>query len=93
MKQIKQVFLVGISIAVLSGSVLAQEETPRISLDFNEQCNNIFRHYCVSGNHERAVNRMLLIKKERGEKISIRLIKKIARSTPSRTYTPPPQPE
>jgi len=93
MKQVKQIFLVAMSIAVLGGSVMAQEEAPRMSLSFSESCNNVFRHYCVAGGHETAVNRVLLILKERGEKITVKLIKRVARSTPLRSYTPPPKPE
>lgn len=93
MKQFKQIFLVAMSIAVFGGSVIAQEEAPRMSLSFSERCNNVFRYYCVSGGHEMAVNRTLLILKERGEKITVKLIKRVARSTPSRSYTPPPKPE
>lgn len=86
---IKQVFLVLFMTATLAGSALAQEEAPRLSLSFSEQCNNFLRHYCVSGNHQRAVDSKLLAMKRKGITITVKLIKRTARTTPSGIYVPP----
>jgi len=91
MRLVKQVFLVLTTVVTLSGSAIAQDEKPRLSLAFSEQCNNFLRHYCVSGNHQRAVDSKLLAMKERGITITVKLIKSTARSTPSGIYIPPEQ--
>jgi hypothetical protein len=76
-------------------AAVAQDEAgqPRVTLDFSEQCNNFLRHYCVAGNHEAAVNQVLLTLKERGTNITVKLIKQVARRTPSKVYIPPAPPE
>lgn len=67
--------------------IYAQQEMPNIELDFSERCNNFLRHYCMSGTHEEQVNQMLLSMKQKGTNITVKLIKQIARSTPSKPTT------
>lgn len=94
MRLVKQVFLAVFMTITLAGAAIAQEEVPRISLTFSEQCNNFLRHYCVSGNHQRAVDNRLLAMKERGVTITVKMIKRTARTTPSGAFVPPsPQEE
>ena len=90
MQLVKRAFLVVFVTFTLAGVSLAQEEIPRVDLTFSEQCNNFLRHYCVSGNHQRAVDYKLLAMKERGVTITVKLIKRTARTTPSGAYVPPP---
>lgn len=88
MRLVKQVFLVVFMAVSLAGVSFAQDETPQLSLTFSEQCNNFLRHYCVSGNHQRAVDYKLLAMKEKGITITVKLIKRTARTTPSGAYVP-----
>lgn len=90
MRLAKQIFLVVFMSVTLAGISFAQEEVPKMALTFSEQCNNFLRHYCVSGNHQRAVDYKLLAMKERGITITVKLIRRTARSTPSGAYVPPP---
>jgi len=95
MRMIKVTLLI-ISWVLLSQTpVMAQEDesVPKITLDFSERCNNFLRHYCVAGSHEAAVNQVLLTLKERGTNITVKLIKTVARSTPSKVDSPPTPPE
>jgi hypothetical protein len=95
MRWMKQTLLIiGLMVAAY-GTAIAQndEGMPRITLDFSEQCNNFLRHYCVAGSHEAAVNQVLLSLKERGTNITVKLIKQVARTTPSKVYIPPAPPE
>lgn len=91
MRLAKQIFLVVWLTLFLAGASFAQEEMPRLALTFSEQCNNFLRHYCVSGNHQRAVDYKLLAMKERGVTITVKLIKRTARTTPSGAYVPTAQ--
>jgi len=89
MRLVKQVFLAVFVLVTLTGVSFAQDDVPRIQLTFSEQCNNFLRHYCVSGNHQRAVDNKLLSMKERGITITLKLIRGTSRTTPSATYVPP----
>ena len=84
------VLVIFMTVSVVSASY-AQEEIPRTVLTFSEQCNNFLRHYCVSGNHQRAVDYKLLGMKEKGMTITVKLIRKTARTTHSSAYAPSPQ--
>jgi hypothetical protein len=88
MRMVKQLILVVFMIISVMGVSYAQEEIPKTSLTFSEQCNNFLRHYCVSGNHQRAVDFKLLNMKEKGMTITVKLIRKTARTTASGTYVP-----
>ncbi len=90
MRLVKQVFLVVFMTVTLAGVSYAQEQMPKLVLTFSEQCNNFLRHYCVSGNHQRAVDYKLLNMKGKGITITVKLIRRTARTTPSGTYVPPP---
>lgn len=77
------------SIMIFSGGiVLAQEQQPQIYLDTFEKCNNFARHFCLNGSHEAAVNRALLDMKRKGYRITPKVIKNVARNTPSRLRNP-----
>lgn len=91
MRLVKQVLLVIFITVAFTGVSIAQDEKPELSLTFSEQCNNFLRHYCVSGNHQRAVDNKLLAMKERGVTITVKLIKRTARTTPAGIYVPPPE--
>lgn len=73
---------------VFSTGVTGQEQTPGIYLETHEKCNNYQRHFCLNGSHEASVNRILLDMKRKGRRISEKLIKTVARSTPSRLRNP-----
>jgi len=88
MRMVKQLILVVFMTISVMGVSYAQEEIPRISLTFSEQCNNFLRHYCVSGNHQRAVDIKLLNMKEKGMTITVKLIRKTSRTTSSGAYVP-----
>ncbi len=87
MRIVKRILLVFLIAFTFGGTLLAQEEAPRVALSFSERCNNFLRHYCLPGNHEVSVNRLLLDMKKKGEVISSKLIKRIAQTTPSRLRT------
>jgi|GEM_PF-1156635 hypothetical protein len=90
MRLVKQLILAVFMTIFLAGGVYAQDDIPKVTLTFSEQCNNFLRHYCVSGNHQRAVDIRLLDLKEKGMTITIKLIRRTARTTPSGTYVPSP---
>ena len=87
-------FLLSFGVLVLlclsSSNLFAQSETPRFHLQPSEKCNNYARHFCLNGSHEAAVNRTLLDMKKKGYRITPRLIKNIAKTTPSRLHNPTP---
>lgn len=88
MKCLKTLILaVSLSIS-LSGMLVAQNNVPNVYLEASEKCNNFARHYCLNGSHEAAVNRALLDMKRKGYRITAKVIKSVARSTPSRMYNP-----
>lgn len=91
MKGVKQIILSICLIGAFGGSIWAQEQVPRLYLETFEKCNNYARHYCLNGSHEAAVNRTLLEMKRKGQEITVRVIKKVARSTPSRLSNPAAQ--
>ncbi len=86
MRLVKQLILVVCMTISLAGWSYAQEDVPKLTLSFSEQCNNFLRHYCVSGNHQRAVDTKLLDLKERGMTITVKLIRQTSRTTPSGIY-------
>ncbi len=88
MKLFKLILLTAIINLVSGGVLLAQEQIPSIYLERSEKCNNSSRLYCVNGGHEAAVNRILLDMKKKGYRITPKLIKTIAHSTPSRVRNP-----
>ncbi len=88
MRLAKQLVLAIVMTISVIGVSYAQEEIPKASLTFSEQCNNFLRHYCVSGNHQRAVDNKLLVMKEKGLTITLKMIRKTARTTPSSAYVP-----
>ena len=91
MRRIKWIVIVALTLSVLGGTGLAQEEQrPAVRLGFSERCNNFLRHYCMAGSHEMAVNYVLLGMKEQGTPITVKLIKQVARKTPARYKTPQP---
>lgn len=90
MRLVKQLVLAVFVTITVTGVSLAQEEAPKMTLTFSEQCNNFLRHYCVSGNHQLAVDNKLLVMKERGISITVKLIRQTARTTPSGAYVPSP---
>ena len=92
MKGVKKWLFLCVSMFLISGPLYAQENVPTVTLDFSEKCNNFLRHYCMSGSHEYEVNRILLDMKEKGTNITVKLIKKVAQSTPSKVYVSPSTP-
>ncbi|MBU2514731.1 hypothetical protein KJ966_25690 [bacterium] len=88
MKLFKLVLLTAIINLFFNGVMMAQEQAPSIYLEHSEKCNNSSRLYCVNGSHEAAVNRILLDMKKKGYRITPKLIKTIAHSTPSRVRNP-----
>lgn len=81
------IFLITFTVAI-SVVILAQDQTPSIYLDTFEKCNNYARHFCLNGSHEAAVNRALLEMKRKGYPITPKVIKNVARATPSRLNNP-----
>ena len=88
MTSVKTLILTIIGSVLLSGILTAQEQPPSIYLEGSEKCNNYSRHYCLNGSHEASVNRTLLDMKRKGYRITPKLIKSIARTTPSRMRNP-----
>ncbi len=88
MISVKPLILISISCVILSGILTAQEKIPSIYLEPSEKCNNYARHYCLNGSHEASVNRALLDMKRKGYRITPKLIKSVARTTPSRMHNP-----
>ena len=84
----KPFILTLLSCVLLSGILTAQEQKPSIYLEPSEKCNNYARHYCLNGSHEASVNRALLDMKRKVYRITPKLIKSDARSTPSRMRNP-----
>ncbi len=88
MKVLKTVLLISAINLVFTGIAVAQEQVPMIYLETSEKCNNYARHYCLNGSHEAAVNRALLDMKKKGYRITAKVIKNVARNTPSRSRNP-----
>ena len=88
MKYSKTALLVIAIYLLFTGLIVAQEQEPTIFLEASEKCNNYARHYCLNGSHEAAVNRALLDMKKKGYRITPKIIRNIARNTPSRSRNP-----
>ena len=88
MRLLKLILLTAMINLICGGFLIAQEQVPSIYLERSEKCNNSSRLYCVNGSHEAAVNRILLDMKKKGYRITPKLIKTIARTTPSRIRNP-----
>ena len=82
----KRILLPFLIIFFLTGFVYAQEG---VKLEDYEKCNNSSRHFCQSGNHEKAVNIELLRLKKTGAAIKTSTIRMMAmRIKPSTPVTP-----
>lgn len=79
-KRMRKLFL-SVVMTVLFVNVLPAQEENSVRLEPFESCNNGARHYCQSGNHERAVNRRLLNLKKKGYVITNELVKSYAQKT------------
>ena len=88
MRRITWLVMIAVVLTIFGGTGIAQEERPVVTLGFSERCNNFLRHYCMAGNHEMAVNRVLLDMKIQGTPITVKIIKRIARKTPARYKVP-----
>ena len=75
----KRFFLTLLVLGILSAVAATQETEPDIYLASFEKCNNWARRYCLTGNHDAAVNRKLLHLKKKGYIITANLIKTYAR--------------
>ncbi len=92
MKIVKTTIFIIVFSLFLNGFLGAQEQSPGIYLETFEKCNNYSRHFCLNGSHEAAVNRALLERKRKGYSITLKVIKNVARSTPSRLQNPVSEP-
>ncbi len=88
MKILKSALVIFVLGLVANGTLVAQEQSPGIYLDTFEKCNNYARHFCMNGSHEAAVNRELLDMKRKGYRITPKVIRNVAKSTPSRLRNP-----
>lgn len=88
MISVKPLILTFLGVILWAGIASAQQQAPSIYLEPSEKCNNYARHFCLNGSHEASVNRALLDMKRKGYRITPKIIKNVARSTPSRLDNP-----